>query len=297
MEKSKKMGILAKLSLLFTTIVWGSSFFILKNTIDALPTFFVLATRFSIAAVIAGLIFITSFRRFNKFTVLHGFILSLCLVGAYTLQTLGLKETTPSKNAFLTTVYVVIVPFMYWAFFKGRPRWNNIVAALICLIGIGLVSLDGEFHVERGDIMTICCGILFALQIVFIKKFSYSDEQGQLIFWEMLFTAAAFWIISLAAEGTPPKIESGQIFPILYLSVLATGITQITQQFGQKYTSPNSASLILSLEAVFGVAFSMIFYHETLTLKMGIGFAIIFIAVLVSEINWGSLTRKKEGGI
>lgn len=295
---TKRREIIAKLLLLITTIIWGSSFFILKNTLDSLPTFFVLAMRFSLGAVIIGLVFVKKLIKLNKKALLHGIILGAVLAAAYALQTMGLKYTTPGKNAFLTTTYVIIVPFMGWAFFKSRPKINNLIAAILCLVGIGLVSLSGGFHVEPGDILTLCCGIFYALQIIFIKKFASDDDAGQLLFIELLTTAIVFWIISLASEKASFRFSGEQWLPILYLGLVATGATQLMQMVGQKYSSPSGASLILSLEAVFGVAFSMIFYKERLTLQLGMGFAVIFIAVLISELNWAeiwsTIKRKKN---
>ena len=301
MELTKNKSLVAKLLLFAITIIWGSSFFILKTALDTLPTFFTLATRFSLGAGIVGIVYVKSLTRYKVKALLHGALLGVVLAAAYALQTLGLKETTPGKNAFLTTVYVIIIPFMGWFMLKSKPKWNNVVAAVMCLVGIGLVSLNGKFHVERGDLLTLCCGVFYALQIIFIKRYTADDEAGQLLFSELLTTAAIFWIVSLAAEKIPSGLSGEQILPILYLGLIATGVAQVVQLVGQKYTSANSASIILSLESVFGVAFSMVFYKERLTLQLGLGFAVIFISVLISEINWTEVAEKvkkigKNGG-
>ncbi len=293
---TKRKELFAKLLLLVTTIIWGSSFFILKNTLDALPTFFTLAVRFSFGALIIGAVFIKKLIKTNLQTVLHGAILGAGLAAAYALQTLGLKETTPSKNAFLTTVYVILVPFASWVAFKEKPRINNIVAAVLCILGIGLVSLNGGFHVERGDILTLFSGVFFMLQIIFIKKFR-GDDAGPLLFFELLTVSVAFWIVSLAAEGTQVQMGKEQWLPILYLGVIATGAAQLMQLAGQRNTSPSSAALILSLESVFGVIFSIIFYRESVTGRLWAGFAVIFAAILISELNWTEIWSKiKERG-
>lgn len=291
---TKKREIVAKLLLLLTTVIWGSAFFILKNTLDTLPTFFTLATRFSLGAVLIGLVFIKNILKSNKKAILHGIILGATLAAAYAVQTLGLKGTTPGKNAFLTTVYVILVPFASWIAFKERPHINNIVAAVLCLVGIGLVSLNGGFHMEQGDVLTLFSGIFFAAQIIFIKKFR-GDDAGQILFFELLTTAVIFWIVSLAAEKITFKPGVEQWLSVLYLGLIATGAAQLMQLIGQRGSSPSSAALILSLEAVFGVAFSMIFYRERLTVQLGIGFAVIFIAVIISELNWTEIWGRIKG--
>lgn len=290
-----KRELFAKLLLLITTIIWGSSFFILKNTIDALPMFFTLAVRFSFGALIIGVAFVKRLIKTDIKTVLHGVALGLGLAAAYALQTLGLKETTPGKNAFLTTVYVILVPFAGWLVFKERPHLNNLVAAVLCVLGIGLVSLNGGFHVERGDILTLFSGVFFTVQIILIKKFR-GDDAGAILFFELLTTAVAFRIVSIIAEGTDIKLGKEQWLPILYLGVMATGAAQLMQLVGQRNTTPSSASLILSLEAVFGVIFSIIFYRERVTPRLWAGFAVIFAAILISELNikeiWSKIKSK-----
>lgn len=288
----KKKVTLSYLALLITSLIFGSSFFILKDALDTMPTFFVLAFRFSVGAVVVGLIFFKSLLRMRWKSLLHGMAVGCVLVAAYTLQTLGLLDTTPGKNAFLTATYVILVPFAMWVFFREKPRWKNLGAALLCLAGIGLISLSGDLSIGIGDILTLCSGIFYSLQIVFIKHFTDKDEAGQLLFGEVLTAAIAFWIITLIKKEVPQSIDNDQLFPLLYLAFAVTGAAQTMQMLGQKYTSANTTSLIISLEAPFGVIFSILFYNERPTAQIYVGFALVFVAVLVSEIGWKEVFAK-----
>ncbi len=291
----KKKDIAGKLCLLLATLVWGTSFFILKNAIDVFPTFFVLAVRFSLSAVFIGLIFIKKIIKINKKSALHGAIIGLVVAGAYALQTVGLKYTTPAKNAFLTAVYVVLVPFLSWLFLRKKPQIKNIIAAVMCIVGIGLVSLNGSFSIGIGDVLTLLSGIFYALQIIFTAKYASDDDPIQLVFMELAVVGAVFWIVSLAAEKIPTGITFNSFLPILYLAFICTALAQFCQMVGQKHTSSNSAAIILSLESVFGTLFSVIFYHEVLTLQLICGFAIIFIAVLLGETDLKEVFDKHKG--
>lgn len=291
----KRKDVAGKLCLLLATLVWGTSFFILKNAIDVFPTFFVLAVRFSLSAVLIGLIFIKRIIKINKKSALHGAIIGLVVAGAYALQTVGLKYTTPSKNAFLTAVYVVLVPFLSWLFLRKKPQVKNIIAAVLCIVGIGLVSLNGNFSIGIGDLLTILSGIFYALQIVFTAKYASDDDPIQLVFTELLVVGVIFWIVSLSAEKIPTNVTFTSFLPILYLAFICTAVAQFCQMVGQKHTSSNSAAIILSLETVFGTLFSVIFYHEILTLQLICGFVIIFIAVLLGEIDWKEVFDKLKG--
>ncbi len=291
----KKKDIAGKLCLLLATLVWGTSFFILKNAIDVFPTFFVLAVRFSLSAVLIGLIFIKRIIKINKKSALHGAIIGLVVAGAYALQTVGLKYTTPAKNAFLTAVYVVLVPFLSWLFLRKKPQIKNIIAAVMCIVGIGLVSLNGSFSIGIGDVLTLLSGIFYALQIIFTAKYASDDDPIQLVFMELAVVGAVFWIVSLSAEKIQTGITFNSFLPILYLAFICTALAQFCQMVGQKHTSSNSAAIILSLESVFGTLFSVIFYHEVLTLQLICGFAIIFIAVLLGETDLKEVFDKHKG--
>lgn len=288
----KRKVSLSYVALVLTSVIFGSSFFILKDAIETMPTFFVLAFRFSVGAAVVGLIFIKSLLRMKWKSLLHGMAVGCALVLAYTLQTLGLLYTTPGKNAFLTSTYVILVPVVALVFFKVRPRWKNLVAAALCLGGIGLISLSGSFEIGIGDILTLCSGFFYSLQIVFIKRFTETDEAGQLLFGEVLTAAIVFWIVTLCLHEVPERIEPDRLFPLLYLAFAVTGAAQTLQMLGQKYTSANTTSLIISLEAPLGVLFSVIFYNERPTAQIYVGFALVFVAVLVSEVDWKEILKK-----
>ena len=128
MEKSeKKNGFIGKLLILSATIVWGSSFVVLKDTLSAFGdghfTFFILACRFLIASVIFLAFSVKRFKEFNKKILIHGIILGVILFFAYAVQTVALNYTTPSKNAFLTETYCVFVPFIMFFFFKKKVSY------------------------------------------------------------------------------------------------------------------------------------------------------------------------------
>ena len=163
---------LAKPMIVCATLIWGSTFFILKDTLDDVDLLFLLAFRFSLAAVILALVFWKSWRRVDLRYLWQGGVLGVLLFAAYTVQNYGLMDTTPGKNAFFTAVYCVIVPFLYWAADKQAPTRWNVAAALLCVTGIGLVSWDGGLSLTGGDVLTLLSGFLYACHIVAVAKFS-----------------------------------------------------------------------------------------------------------------------------
>ena len=131
----RKYGHIGRLALIGATLLWGSSFVVLKTTLDSVPTLWILAIRFTGAAILMGLPSIKKLAKIDKRCLASGALMGLALYAAYTLQTFGLVYTTPGKNAFLTATYCVLTPFLWWAFTRKRPDLYNILAALVCITG------------------------------------------------------------------------------------------------------------------------------------------------------------------
>ncbi len=295
MENGQKRGALAKAALLVATLIWGSTFIIFKDAMNGLPPLFILAFRYLVATVILSAVFFKKLRLINKTYLWQGAVLGVFLAAAYIFQTYGLQGTTPGKNAFLTAVYCVLVPFVSWAFFGGRPDRFNFLAAATCLAGIGFVSLDGDLSVMPGDWLTLVGGVFFALHIAFVARFN-SDKDAVTLTLVQFFTAGVICGAgSLCFETLPSSVPPAAWTEIIYLAVCGTAVAMLLQNVGQKYVSSSSAAIILSLEALFGVLFSVIFGYENLSVKLVIGFALIFFAIITSETKW-KFVRRRGGG-
>ncbi len=307
MEKSeRRKNIISKLLLFSATLVWGSSFVILKDTLTELGngnfTFFILAARFLIAGLIFVLFSVGRFRLLTKKTLYHGVILGVVLFLAYAVQTVALNFTTPSKNAFLTEVYCILVPFISWLFFGKRPSKKNFAAAIMCLCGVLLIAFFGKTEKASneilGDGLTIFSGLFYALQIIFISHYATDDDAMLLLTFEILTAAALCTLTSLVWEfprhGAELSLSSEAIWKILYLAVIATGFAQFAQMYGQKYTSATTTSIIMCFEGVFGVIFEFIFGQNNLNVFIVIGFSIILVTLILNETDFDSVKRVIE---
>lgn len=297
MIKLKENGITAKVLLLLSAVIWGSSFFILKNTLDEMPVYFILWVRFLSGAVLLFLAGIKNIKKLNMKYLLSGVAAGVFLAAAYITQTIGLEYTTPSKNAFLTAVYCVLVPFMCWAVTKNAPDKLNIVSAVICFIGIGLVSLgtgDSGFNF-MGDGMTLICGIFFAAQMIAVDQWGKDMDIVLFTAIQFFFAFVVCFVCFLCFEEMPSEVSSSAVFSLIYLAVFATVLAFLFMNTGIKYASANTGALILSLESVFGVVFSIAFYpDEHITGRMAVGFVLIFIGIVISETKLGFLKHKKN---
>ncbi len=296
MSKPKNMGLIAKIMLFTSTIIWGSSFFILKNTLDEMPVYFILSVRFFVGALLLFLIGCKNWKKLNKKYLRAGSITGLFLALAYITQTIGLQYTTPSKNAFLTAVYCVLVPFFCWGVTKKAPDKFNLIAAVVCLTGIGLVSLgSGDMGFNfMGDGMTLVCGIFFALQMVAVEF--WGDDMDVVLYTAVQFFTAFLVCFAgfLIFEEPPTSVSLSTIGSLAYVTVFATVLAFLFLNMGVKYASANSSSLILSCEAVFGVLFSILFYpDEHITPRIVCGFVVMFIGIVINETKLSFLKKEK----
>lgn len=291
----KKTVLLADLGLVVTTLIWGFSFVIVKDSVDRIPPVYLLAFRFTLAFAGLALVFAGKISKIRKGDLLCGAMLGFWLFVSYFFQTVGIQYTTAGKNAFLTTIYVVIVPFLHWAINEKKPDRYCAAAAVLAILGIGLLSLRGDLSMNIGDVLTILCGFGFAFHMIYIDKYTETHDPVILTMLQIGMAALLSWITAPVFNGAFPKAAlSGDIVTgILYLGLGSTMLAYLLQNVCQKYTSPTSASLFLSLESVFGVLFSMIFLHEYLTGRMVLGCALIFAAIITAETKFSFLGRGK----
>jgi drug/metabolite transporter (DMT)-like permease len=291
-----KHGFAAKIALFVATLIWGSSFLVVKNSMDVMQPHMLLAFRFTIGGILLCIFFHRRLRKLNKEYFIKGGILGTLLFVAYSLQTIGITDTTPGKNAFLTAIYCVLVPFFFWPVDKKRPDGFNLIAAFISIVGIGLVSLNGDLSIRMGDGLTLASGVVYAIHMIAVAKFSGKRDPILLTILQFGFAAVYSWTIGLIFEDIPTNWNTEAVIGLVYLAVFATAIALLLQNVGQKYTHPAPAAIIMSLESVFGALFSVMFYHEVISTRLFIGFCFIFVAVIISETKLSFLFKTKNKG-
>ena len=277
----------ATFALLLTAAIWGSAFVFQKFAADELSASFIVAARFSAAGVITALATIKKWHRIDRGYLLGGLATGITMSLGTWLQTAAMTfGTSPAKSAFLTAAYCVIVPFLYWLVRGEKPRANHLLSAVICLVGIGLISLNGEGGVTFGDGITLVCSVVFAANIVSISIFCEGRDPMLLTMLQICVAALCGWVGILIFGGMPEHISMGAAGNVLYLALFSTALCLSLQSIGLKYTNPTVGTILLSLESVFGVLFSILLYGETVTLRMAVGFAVVFAAVLLAQFRF-----------
>lgn len=305
MKAIQHKAIFAGCGVLVTAAIWGFAFVVVKDSLNDITPLWMMATRFTIAALAMAAIFIRQLRGTTKAHVLRGAVLGFLLFSAYAFQTTGCTYTTAGKNAFLTAAYVVLVPLFGWVFGEGRPRLNVFVAAAIALTGIALLSLgtqstgadaplaasNGALAINKGDVLTLFCAVFFALHIIYMERSTKGHGMENIIIHSTIqfaFAALFSWIGALLFEGGFPLAAlrtSSVIMSMLYLGILSTMVGFVLQNVGLKYVPPFITSLLMSFESVFGVLFSTLCLGERLTVRMAAGCVMIFCAVILAQLQ------------
>lgn len=296
MEKIRKRRAAAGAGLLFAAFIWGFAFVVVKNSVDVIPPVYMLAIRFSIAAVGLAVIFFRKFRLMTKALFIEGCVLGAWLFISYYLQTEALKYTTAGNNAFLTTIYVVIVPFLHWMLNKKRPDKYCVGAAFLAIAGIGFLSLNGSFTMNLGDILTILCGFGYAIHMIYIDRYTQKHDPILLTILQLAAVSVFSWILAPFVEGGFPAgvFRSDMVTGMLYLGLLSSMVGFLLQNVGQKYTEPSTASLFLSMESVFGALFGVLVLGEKMTGKMLFGCMLMLTAIIMAETKFSFKGERKR---
>lgn len=286
--------------LLITTAAatWGLSFVFMKDLVDKVPVFWLLAVRFSLAAVVMALVLnrrlLAALR--DPATLRLGIALGFMNFTAYALQTMGLSLTTPGKNSFFTGCYCVMMPFAMWLFGGSRPAVRHVLAAVTCVTGIGLVAADGGWALNAGDCLTLGCAVFYALQYVFLAKYGTDKDALSMTAMQFMVMAPCAAVASVLFERgfAPTALTASDAGAMAFLVLVCSCFNFAAINRGMTRVDPAEGSILSALEAPFGVLASVVLYHEQVTLRLLAGFALIFVAIVVSEAGEELLNRWRQ---
>ncbi|SUO03748.1 EamA-like transporter family [Faecalicoccus pleomorphus] len=264
--------------------IWGGGFIATDAALATFDPFTVLLIRFLGASLVCWLIVGIQKIRITKAGVLKGSLSGIFLYLAFAFQTFGLDMTNTGQNAFLTAVNVVMVPYIAWLIFKKRPQFMQVFASLICLIGIGCLSLSkGQFHFSFGDGLSLMCAFFFACHFISLE-YSTKGQDVRLINAVQMSVAAIVSIPgALCLETVPSHISLMAVFSCLYMILIATWLAFQLQTLAQKYIDSSSASVLLCTESLFANVFGFVLLHEEKTWIMILGGLLIFLSVILVE--------------
>ena len=294
---------------LLAAMLWGFAFTAQKAA-EELPAFTVGASRNIVATVFLLLVipFLDKFagngRRliskkrpldFTKVEIIGGIACGTVLTVASAFQQIGLSDGTDAgKAAFITALYVLIVPIIYRLLGKRSPLtvWLSVA---IAVVGFYLLCIKSDFTISPSDGLVLICALIFAIHIITIDRFSPRCD-GVRMSCIQFFTAFILnTVLALIFEWPINFPLIGECLPsLLYLGICSSGIAYTLQIVGQKNVNPAVASVILSLESVFGVIGGAILLDEKMSAREYIGCAIVFLAVVLSQIDIESIIKSRK---
>lgn len=230
----------------------------------------------------------------RKALLTSGFICGTMLTVAANLQQAGIELSGAGKSGFITALYVVLVPLL-GIFLKKRVPARIWISVLIAVIGLYLLSIEpGEFSITRGDFLLILCALAFAFQIMTIDRYSLLVNGIELSCVQFTVVAIESGILMLFFSDVSLSDFAAVLGPILYAGILSSGVAYTLQIIAQKGANPTLVTLLMSLESVFAVLSGAVVLHERMTGREYLGCAVMFVAIILSQLPIEQLVGKKQ---
>lgn len=310
--EEKKTNLKGVIILLITAVIWGASFVSQSVGAESVEPFTFMAIR-----TLLGATFLLPFiivrdkiqaknmtkeelfirKRQNKKTLFYGALVGIFLACATNIQQYAFNYSTAGKIAFITAIYMFFVPIA-GIFMKKKIPLVTWICVFFGFVGLYLLCFKNEenFVVNRGDVLTVFCALFFTGQILLIERFAKKCDGIKLSCVEF-YTAGLITLILMLIFNHPEWEKIKECAPsILYSGIMSCGIAYTLQVVGQKYCEATVACLIMCMESVFAVLSAAIFLHEMLTPREISGCAVMFMAIVISQIS-DSIRSKKNGGV
>jgi drug/metabolite transporter (DMT)-like permease len=280
----------ADLAILFISLIWGATFVVVKEALRDASTFVFLFLRFTLATVLLWLFFrarrSTPASHGGRMGWLGGLFCGVCLFAGFAFQTAGLRLTTASKSAFLTGLYIVLVPLLASLVNKSVPRLAEVAGIAAATAGTGLLSLTGDgWSWNAGDTLTVLGAAAFAMQILALDRWSKRMSVETLSLLQIA-SVAVFSLAMIAFWETPQWRWSGRLAGALAVTaVFATSLSFTLQTWAQRHTTPTRAALIFATEPVFAGLTAWLAAGEAWTGRMAAGAGLILTGILLVEMK------------
>jgi drug/metabolite transporter (DMT)-like permease len=269
--------ILLYLGLLATTAIWGSSFLVMKDSLERQDVNSFLASRFVLAALIMFAFKPKSLSGLDKVFVRRAVLTGVLATGGFISQTFGLTLTTVSNTGFITGLYLVFTPLIAWLLLKHRITRAQWSAVLVATIGLYLITYNG-ISVGIGEILVLISAILFAAQIVAIGELSDGKNSYSLTLIQIIVAAVVFSVLTLIGGYQAPP-DSSVWAAVIFTAVFATFFGFLIQVKAQAVMSATVAGVLLAMETPFALFFGLYFDNDPFTLRIMSGGTLVMLAM------------------
>lgn len=285
---------------LFTiTLLWGSTFVIVKQSLAGISPVLYVAIRFTIASIVLFPIYLWFRKEKEKLIIGPGVFLGAWLFLGFIAQTIGLRYTTATKSGFITGTFVVMIPIFQIFIEKKKPTKGTVMGVFVVFIGLLFLSSSGNSMLEFlnslgrdfnwGDFLTLLSAIFFSIHIVYLDKFSKEYSTLRLLSNQFIVVAAlsitTVFLFSVSGiEQVKIDFNGFLLFSLLFTALVATLLNIGLQTKYQKTVSPSKAGIIYSLEPLFSAILAYFVLNEKISNFGYIGSVLIFAGLLLSEV-------------
>lgn len=278
------------ISMLVVSLIWGTTFVVVKDALNDIGPFWFIGLRFIIAFFTLAIVTRLGFRSIGSATWYSGAVLGLFLFIGYASQTIGLKYTTATNAGFITGVSVVLVPIIYSILTRHWPAFSTIVTVATAITGLFLLSFQYSYtRLASGDLLIMICALGFSLHIVYVDRYSHKHNPVAITAVQILLVGILSIIIGMALEPWPVVFTYRAGAAIVVTSIFATALAFLVQNFMQKYSTPTRFAIVLTTEPIFTALTAYIWAGETLSRQGLAGGGIIILSMIISI-----LTRKEK---
>ena len=275
--------LLATLTLLGITAAWGSTFFLIKDLLERVPTLDFLGVRFAIAAVALVLVAPRAIGRLSREARRHAVVLGLLYGLGQILQTAGLAETPASVSGFITGLYVVATPLFAAVLLHTRITWLTWVAVLLAAVGLAVLTLNG-LSVGYGEALTFVAAMLYALHIVGLGAWSTATDAMGLAILQLI-VIAVVCLVCTVPDGLVLPDRASDWLSLLYMALIPGALGIVGQTWAQAHLPPTRTAIVMSMEPVFAAFFAVLLGGEDVDVRMVVGGAMVLAAMLVVEVG------------
>jgi drug/metabolite transporter (DMT)-like permease len=278
---------IAEGSLLLITAIWGTTFPILRVSLQTLSPYDIIALRFTIAAVVLAAIYWRRLLRSGRVAIWDGVRTGLFMVAGYLTQAIGLTTTSAPRSAFLTGIAVIIVPLVSFLVLRSGPGIGEAIGVGLAFLGLGFFYADAGLMLRSGDLWTLAGAAAFASQVVYTNIAARRSDPFAVSALQAVVAAGVGWIFVGARGGLSVPLRAIPWGTVLYLGVIATAFILALQTWALGKTRPVRAGVIYSLEPVFAAIVAMTFFAERMSAREVLGSVAILAGVLVAELKKG----------
>jgi drug/metabolite transporter (DMT)-like permease len=309
MRSSPFKKIISPALLVLAALIWGFAFSAQKAA-ETVPVFTTGVSR-SLFATVFLMITVMVFDKINhtgrhlfskkkiidltKYEIIGGSICGTILALATFFQQTGINGGTDAgKASFITALYVVLVP-IYALAMKRKAPINVWISIAIAVVGFYLLCITGDFTMVPSDVFVLISSLIFPVHILAIDHFSPKCDGIRMSMVQFFACSIVNLIFAVILEwGTPVAVVFDAILPLLFLGIGSSGIAYTLQIIGQKGINPAAASILMSLESVFGVLGSALLLSEKMSPREYLGCGVVFFAVILSQLNFSKIIKKRN---